>query len=261
MQDDVHLLTAARDSMPQPTRPIWQRAKDGAIRAIRHALSTPAERAAPIRLKARFNHMAQGLEPAQHPAWPGLADCVSPSAAIRLFDYFNDLSYIAYNYSPNGCFARAHLMCREIEDLSGGRITPLKIWADGDRPFGRLCPVMPDGHPDDIDWGYHVSSGAHVVDARGDIYPVVFDPSLFDGPVTVDEWRDAMNALPEQIAITFFGHNSPKGSFTGYHYYAEAKPPHDPDAASLALMEQYLKRSPPGPLPKLPSQFRLQHGG
>lgn len=238
------------------TPSLWQRLGESASLAVRNALSTPEQRIAPIRLKARFNHMASGLVPAAHPAHPDIKDCLTPRDAVRLFDYFNDLSYIAFNYSENGCFARAHLMCREIEDLSEGRITPLKIWADGDRPFGRLSPVMPNGYPAEIEWGYHVTAGAYVLDAQGRIFPAVFDPSLFDGPVTVDEWRDAMNALPEQIALTPFGGDSPKGSHTGYHYFADAKPPRNPDASALSMMERYLRRAPQGDLPKLPSKFR-----
>lgn len=119
------------------------------------------------------------------------------SEAQILFNELANDNNIPFDYPRDCCFARAHEMCRQLEAKG---IECGKTWyysagwpAQGspDFPPANLSvtglpktPVIPDGT---LSWTYHV---APTVELDGKT--MVFDPSMFKGPVTPDEWRSKM---------------------------------------------------------------------
>ena len=107
---------------------------------------------------------------------------LTTAQAVALFDHLADLPHIAHGLANEGCYARAHLMCREAERL--GR-APEKAWAfEGE---GTLTVLAADGRL--LNWWYHVALALPVQMADGQVEKMVFDPSLFDGPVPVEPVR------------------------------------------------------------------------
>jgi len=113
----------------------------------------------------------------------------SPEAAKKAFDKEKARSDIAFKYPKDGCYARAHLMCKDIKN-SGGN--PGKVWAfpkDPADPLHAKTPHDPAGH---VEWRYHVAPTVPIKGADGKVKDMVVDPSLFDEPVTIEQWNGAM---------------------------------------------------------------------
>lgn len=111
---------------------------------------------------------------------------LSKQEADRLFQEFASRTDIPFDYAIDGCYARATAMTRIAEDQ---KIEMAKIWAEGD-----LRAKPKDKTQEDIEWGYHVAPVAYV-NENGKNIVKVFDPSLFDRPVSVTEWKSAMVAM------------------------------------------------------------------
>jgi hypothetical protein len=105
---------------------------------------------------------------------------------------------IPFDYPYDCCYSRAHEMCRMMEEDG---IDCGKVWnyQNPGPPPGPPLSVNTPNHPSgQVTWGYHV---APTVDVRGDdgvVRTMVMDPSMFDHPVTVDEWRAAQHA-PDSV--------------------------------------------------------------
>ncbi|WP_413559375.1 protein-glutamine glutaminase family protein [Bdellovibrio sp. HCB209] len=57
-----------------------------------------------------------------------------------------------------------------------------------------------------INWAYHVAPMALVKDSKGKVKKMVFDPSLFNRPVTVEDWTAKMKENPEsKVEKPYFG--------------------------------------------------------
>jgi hypothetical protein len=82
---------------------------------------------------------------------------------------------IPFNYPDDGCWGRAHEMCRLM--LAAG-ITPNKVWI-----FGNLRAASQNNPNCQVLWGWHV---APTLSVGGETY--VIDPALFNGPVTQATW-------------------------------------------------------------------------
>jgi hypothetical protein len=114
-----------------------------------------------------------------------------------IFDDMADEDDIAFNYPLDGCFARAQIMQMRILQRYG--ILPSKIWA-----------IMPDRIPGlsvdtdtmygKVSWTYHVAPLISVQQPDGSIDQFVIDPSIADGPLSVDEWKGKMHT-PENASI------------------------------------------------------------
>jgi len=57
----------------------------------------------------------------------------------------------------------------------------------GDHPEGR------------VQWRYHVAPVLLVRDAQGDVQEMTLDPILFDRPVSVKDWQDALHDTPTLV--------------------------------------------------------------
>jgi len=109
--------------------------------------------------------------------------------AQALFDELVNDKNIPFDYPLDCCFARAHEMCRQLE-AKGVKCGKTWYYSAG-WPNGHLSvtglpktDVIPDGS---LEWTYHVAPTVEV-----DGKTMVFDPSMFKGPVTPDEWRSKM---------------------------------------------------------------------
>jgi len=120
---------------------------------------------------------------------------LSQEAAEAFFASVRRQPHIPFQYTENGCMARAHEMCRLIErhfDLNPGKVVG-KIWN-----FGDLI-VKTDNHPDcQVDWLYHVAPVVNLGKER----LLVIDPALFEKPVCVAEWRARQTDLSKPFLFT-----------------------------------------------------------
>ena len=119
---------------------------------------------------------------------------VSRYNAEAFFSRARRQPHIPFQYPANGCWARAHEMCRLIErhfDLDPLDVVA-KIWNFGD------LKVKSDNNPTClVEWKYHV---APVVNVGTEL--LVIDPSLFEGPVTIDVWQDRQSELSRDSIFT-----------------------------------------------------------
>ena len=88
---------------------------------------------------------------------------------------------IPFTFPDDGCHARAHRMCELMR--RDHRVLAGKVWL-----FGDLRARTRNHAQCRVEWLYHV---APVVNVRtnGSIEPMVIDPSLFAGPVTISGWK------------------------------------------------------------------------
>jgi hypothetical protein len=91
---------------------------------------------------------------------------------------------IPFEYPDDGCKARAHKMCRLIEDQG---FTPRKIFID--LPGIEVFTVATKNKPGcKVVWSHHVAPLLEVVTNAGVVEDYVIDPSLFPGPVLRTDW-------------------------------------------------------------------------
>jgi len=114
------------------------------------------------------------------------------ATARRLFNEAEAMEDIAWDYKADGCYARAHLMARRFEEQG---IEVDKVWIKGE------LNVPSAG----IQWNFHVAPIVYVEDANGNVQKMVIDPSLMDGPVSVDDWSATMQkgAIGETVETQF----------------------------------------------------------
>lgn len=164
----------------------------------------------------------------------GGAEPLSIDRAIEIFDWLADMEDIPFGFAEQGCHARAHIMCRRI--MAKG-LSPQKAWAfEGDEMLA-VAPKAPNELH--LYWGYHVAPTLSVQTPAGDVQDLVFDPALFDGPVTLQQWGAVMMAPPETLQIVPFG-VSPKSAWErgDYKPLRNTGPLTDDDA--LAEMSSYM---------------------
>lgn len=100
----------------------------------------------------------------------------------------SDAKY-AFEVIEDGCWARAHIIARELEK-KGLRVG--KIFAEG--TLAVRTPKALDGQG--VMWSYHVAPVIAVDTGRG-VEMRVIDPALFEKPVPVKTWTDKMLPHPE----------------------------------------------------------------
>lgn len=159
---------------------------------------------------------------------------ISLEKAESIFQDMADETDIAFKFTPDGCYARAHIMTKRIEAEYG--IAPEKVWA-----FGDLDTQQPyAGHS--FRWVYHVAPVINVIQPDGSIIKMVIDPSIASHPITVDEWKSQMHDPAARIEITKPNHppHQDNGSpYPGSGYWPAPDPQEGPDAYSKKIMEMY----------------------
>ncbi|MGZ3788043.1 MAG: protein-glutamine glutaminase family protein [Bacteriovorax sp.] len=111
---------------------------------------------------------------------------LSEEEANSAFSELVERKDIPYGFAPDGCYARAHLMDRILEDkgiIAGKAFVEGELYVDTTR-FG------------EIGWAYHVAPVVLVKKGPA-LVPYVFDPSLFDRPVSFVEWKALMTKKPK----------------------------------------------------------------
>jgi len=133
---------------------------------------------------------------------------VTPQSAQQLFDLVNArlccpasarAPCIPFLYPDDGCWGRAHEMCRLI--IAQG-VQPEKVWI-----YGNLRVVTPNNPGCEVRWGWHVAPTLLVNTSAGaQLY--VTDPSMFPGPVPRATWAAAQNdpsaAVESSSAVVFY---------------------------------------------------------
>ncbi len=143
------------------------------------------------------------------PAPPAACVTTCPSGALTmtqaqaLFDRLAAHGEIPFDYPPDCCYARA----MEMGDLMAAEgVESRRVWT-----YGNLVPTKPDGSQvrfpptptgTPVEWGYHVAPTVQVQQADGSVQPMVMDPSLTSGPVSVDEWNRIMSGPGSSISQT-----------------------------------------------------------
>jgi hypothetical protein len=116
---------------------------------------------------------------------------------------------IPFNYPDDGCWGRAHEMCRLM--LAAG-ITPNKVWI-----FGNLRAASQNNPNCQVLWGWHV---APTLSVGAETY--VIDPALFNGPVTQATWAgvqgDPNPTLIPSPASTFWRNQNPSSAIMDPSY-------------------------------------------
>ena len=159
-----------------------------------------------------------------------LSEPLTEEQAQCLFDQQKARKDIAWGYLQDGCYARAHLVSRDMQSKG---LSPGKAWS-----FGSLAVDPPADHPyltDEVRWWYHVAPTAEVAGADGTAREMVFDPAMFDRPVTVQQWADKQGA--SSTDLTEFG--QPPAGNEGSGYWPGSDPPGGPDAHARSTMRKY----------------------
>lgn len=122
---------------------------------------------------------------------------IAPLSIEQAVDFFHSLANrrdLALGYVRTTCYPKAYMACEHA--LAHG-FTPMKAWAaEGDKP---LSGQHPSGG--EFSWWYHVAVALPVQTAPGKIENLIFDPVLFDGPVTLKEWGDKIGAPADKLEI------------------------------------------------------------
>jgi hypothetical protein len=116
--------------------------------------------------------------------------CVSAKKAQQVFDDMNSTSCdpltvpapcIPFLYPDDGCWARAHEMCRLM--INAG-LKPKKVWIKGSLHVN--TKNNPNCH---VSWGWHVAPTLCVRGLWFQTQRMVIDPSLFAAPVSKATWK------------------------------------------------------------------------
>ena len=135
--------------------------------------------------------------------------CPSPARAQELFDLVAARSCdpqtvpvpcIPFLYPDDGCWGRAHEMCRLMIDEGAD---PDKVWI-----YGSLHVDTANNPNCFVQWGWHVAPTLCVRNGWLRTTRMVIDPALFSGPVTKATWKgvqgDPGAALEDSDASIFY---------------------------------------------------------
>lgn len=168
------------------------------------------------------------------PAPPAAAEApVSQAVAVQLFNNMSadtcdvcapSSTCIPFKYPDDGCYARAHEMCRRMQDAGAA---PQKVWIYG-YPYGTTSlhartANIPGCH---TSWWYHVAPTL-LVDTPNGQETHVIDPSLCYEPVTVERWKaiqgDSNATIQHTVWEQFWPNGGTDPDFSQTEFYLEEK--------------------------------------
>ena len=167
--------------------------------------------------------------------------CVSTAKAQQVFDAMNATSCppltvpapcIPFLYPDDGCWARAHEMCRLMINMG---LKPRKVWIRGSLHVStRNNPAC------SVRWGWHVAPTLCVRRCFFFTQRMVIDPSLFATPVSEATWKgvqgDPNATLADSDASDYYwGATDPNYAQTN-HYLAYYR---------LQLQNRAIQHGPP----------------
>jgi hypothetical protein len=195
-EDDAHAIIDVRAFVPGPDRPTPPHLRE----------PQPAESPAP---SGTLRDLIRRVWHWRH--WPWWCwRCLPARRAQAAFDAMsattcNALTVpppcIPFLYPDDGCWGRAHEMCRLMIGLG---LRPQKVWIQGD--LTAATRNNPNCH---VNWGWHV---APTLCVRGPRFyqtqPMVIDPALFQNPVSKATWKgvqgDPAATLTDSDASIFY---------------------------------------------------------
>jgi hypothetical protein len=175
-ETDQHEIIDVREYTPDPEDPLFPF----------------PERPLPTRLRAGPRPWLDLIRQAWCWIWWWWFDCASMTRAQQVFNAMNATSCppltvpapcIPFLYPDDGCWARAHEMCRLMINMG---LKPEKVWIQG------ALNVNTRNSPScSVYWGWHVAPTLCVRRLFPFFLPrrMVIDPSLFTTPVTKPIWK------------------------------------------------------------------------
>jgi hypothetical protein len=122
--------------------------------------------------------------------------------AEALFADMASHAYIPFNYPDDGCYARAHEMCRLMQAKG---VECGKAWNYGN-DFENGTPTLKvdtPRHPSGaVTWRYHVAPMVFVQDSAGNAARFVIDPSVSKGPIDAREWKDLQTDTKSRLEFS-----------------------------------------------------------
>lgn len=107
----------------------------------------------------------------------------------REFDKLAGDQSIPFEYIYDGCYARAHLMC---EQMQKDNVNCSKMFVMVENPYG-TGKLTAENKYMEAKWWYHVAPMTFAVDEQSKaVEPFIMDPSMADHPMKPQEWIHAM---------------------------------------------------------------------
>ncbi len=110
---------------------------------------------------------------------------LSSDEAMEIFQALKDDEENSFDSPLDACFARAHRMAQVMDErdiISGKAFVEGELFVD--TKFGELG------------WSYHAASLV-MVKHKGVLTPTIMDPTLFDRPVSYEEWKKLLIQKPK----------------------------------------------------------------
>ena len=124
---------------------------------------------------------------------------------------------IPFLYPDDGCWARAHEMCRLM--IAAG-VKPRKIWI-----AGGLLAKTKNNPSCQVSWGWHVAPTLCVRRHFCSTEDLVIDPSLFTAPVSEATWKgvqgDPNATLTPTDAATYWGAGTTDPNYVDTNYWLQ----------------------------------------
>jgi hypothetical protein len=189
---------------------------------------------------------------------------VNYEKVVEVFKQMKAQQNIAFRYPIDGCYARAHLMGKLMQQQG---LKPGKVWAFDDQAMeDKKAPARmyakTGNHPKgEVWWKYHVAPILGVRDAKGKLFIYVIDPSLFSEPVTVSKWRARMThpsiRYTPRLDLTAWDQAPKKGDghrYPGKGYWPGVGPANE-DAAAKTTMALYKPLQGTNKVPEKPKSY------
>jgi hypothetical protein len=165
---------------------------------------------------------------------PQPQEVIDADRAAAIFAEFAAAEELALRFPADGCYARTHVMVRRLLDTG---LAPSKEWAFAAGYADLLWTETPH-HPDGrVHWGYHVAPVLVVREPDGSTREMVFDPLLFDRPVPVEEWQNALHDTPTLVRTALA--EPPLPELGGSGYWPGPDPLEGPDVHARETLEEY----------------------
>jgi hypothetical protein len=166
---------------------------------------------------------------------------VTLQQAAQVFRWLASQRDIAFRYPSDGCYARAHLMVRRMQQRG---YKPHKVWAfQNGTPLHVSTANHPAGY---VEWRYHLAPILRVRFDGGQQGWYVIDPALFRAPATIAQWRDALkkpgSRYTPYITLTRIGQapKDPHGmKLPGSGYWPGVDPREGLDVHAVKTMQRY----------------------
>ena len=117
----------------------------------------------------------------------------------REFDKLSARQDIPFEYIYDGCYARAHLMC---DEMNRDNINNAKMFVMVQNPYDASSRLEASNKYMDAKWWYHVAPMVFAQDeATKTVQPFIMDPSMSDHPLTPQEWIHQMWDENDKIKV------------------------------------------------------------